>query len=44
MLICPFTLIFNLGNNLLENILGDKLKTNKTIIVSLIDKILAYKK
>jgi hypothetical protein len=32
---------FSFRWNLVENILGDKLKTNKTIIVSLIDKVLA---
>jgi hypothetical protein len=40
----PFTFIFHLGGNLVENILGDKLKTNKNIVVSLIDKVFASSK
>jgi hypothetical protein len=40
----PLTFIFHFGGNLVENILGDKLKTNKTIIVSLIDKVFASSK
>jgi hypothetical protein len=40
----PFTFIFHFGGNLVENILGDKLKINKTIIASLIDKVFASSK
>jgi hypothetical protein len=37
----PLKLIFYFGGNFVENILGDKFKTNKTIIVGLIDRVFA---
>ncbi len=40
----PFKLIFHFGGSFVENILGEKLKTNKTIIASLIDRVFASNK